>query len=73
MWGFGVLVSSIVKKIETNPKIFDEMQQQREQKKFKVDAKENLDDGFNNGIYAANDVTSDGNTASEDKMAVQLS
>ena len=42
-------------------------------KKFKVDAKENLDDGFNNGIYAANDVTSDGNTASEDKMAIQLS
>ena len=42
-------------------------------KKFKVDAKENLDDGFNNGVYAENAVTSDGNTASEDKMAIQLS
>ena len=42
-------------------------------KKFKVDAKENLDDGFNNGIYSTSDVTADGNTPSESQMAIQLS
>ncbi len=42
-------------------------------KKFKVDAKENLDDGFNEGVYSAAEVTADGNTPSEDKMAIQLS
>ena len=28
-----------------------------------VDARENLDDGFNNGVYAEGATTSDGNTA----------
>ncbi len=42
-------------------------------KKFSIDARENLDDGFNNGVYAADATTSDGNTPSEDKLALQLS
>ena len=42
-------------------------------KKFEVDARENLDDGFNNGIYQSNETTSDGNTPSESKLAIQLS
>tara|TARA_B100000902_G_scaffold399804_1_gene472650 strand:+ start:32 stop:6691 length:6660 start_codon:yes stop_codon:yes gene_type:complete len=42
-------------------------------KKFKVDAKENLDDGFNGGVYQSTETTQDGNTPSEDKVAIQLS
>ena len=42
-------------------------------KKFDVDVRENLDDGFNNGIYAEGATTASGNTASESKVAVQLS
>ena len=42
-------------------------------KKFDVDVRENLDDGFNNGVYKSGTTTGDGNTASEDKVAVQLS
>ena len=42
-------------------------------KKFGVTARENLDDGFNNGVYAAGATTSDGNTATEDNIAIQLS
>ena len=42
-------------------------------KKFTVDARENLDDGFNNGVFAADATTSDGNTPSESNIAVQLS
>ncbi len=42
-------------------------------KKFSVDARENLDDGFNNGVYAAGATTGDGNAASEDNIAIQLS
>ncbi len=42
-------------------------------KKFKLDARENLDDGFNNGVYAAGATTGDGNTASEENVAIQLS
>ena len=42
-------------------------------KKFTVDARENLDDGFNNGVYAAGVTTADGNTADEANIAVQLS
>ena len=42
-------------------------------KKFFVDARENLDDGFNNGVYASDATTGDGNTPSEENIAVQLS
>jgi len=42
-------------------------------KKFKIDARENLNDGFNNGIYEATDLTSSGATPSEDKISLQLS
>ena len=42
-------------------------------KKFKVDAKENLDDGFNGGVFKATDTTSDGNTPSESNISLQLS
>ena len=42
-------------------------------KKFEIDARENLDDGFNNGVYTAGATTSDGNTASEANISVQLS
>ena len=42
-------------------------------KKFTIDARENLDDGFNNGVYAAGVTTADGNTADEANIAVQLS
>ena len=42
-------------------------------KKFTVDARESLDDGFNNGVYAAGVTTADGNTADEANIAVQLS
>ena len=42
-------------------------------KKFKIDAKENLDDGFNGGIYQSTDTTSGGATPTEDKLSLQLS
>ena len=42
-------------------------------KKFKIDAKENLDDGFNGGIYQSTDTTSGGVTPTEDKLSLQLS
>ena len=42
-------------------------------KKFSVDARENLDDGFNNGVFGSDVSTSDGNTPSEANIAVQLS
>ena len=42
-------------------------------KKFDVDVRENLNDGFNNGVYDSGATTANGNTASEDKVAVQLS
>ena len=42
-------------------------------KKFSVDARENLDDGFNNGVFGSDVSTSDGNTPSEENIAVQLS
>ncbi len=42
-------------------------------KKFKIDAKENLDDGFNGGIYQSGDTTSGGVSPSEDKLSLQLS
>ena len=42
-------------------------------KKFDVDVRENLNDGFNNGVYDVGATTANGNTASEDKVAVQLS
>ena len=42
-------------------------------KKFKIDAKENLDDGFNGGVYQATDTTSGGATPTEDKVSIQLS
>ena len=42
-------------------------------KKFEVDARETLDDGFNNGVYESGEVTQDGNTPSESKLSLQLS
>ena len=42
-------------------------------KKFEIDARENLDDGFNNGVYKTGEVTQDGGTPSEANVAIQLS
>ena len=42
-------------------------------KKFEVDARENLNDGFNNGVYSVGATTGDGNTADEANIAIQLS
>jgi len=42
-------------------------------KKFEIDARENLNDGFNNGVYDAGATTGDGNTADEANIAIQLS
>ena len=42
-------------------------------KKFEVDARENLDDGFNNGVYQIGETTQDGGTPSESNVAIQLS
>ena len=42
-------------------------------KKFKIDAKENLDDGFNGCVYASSDTTSGGVSPTEDKLSLQLS
>ena len=42
-------------------------------KKFKVDARENLDDGFNNGVYDSADTTSGGVSPTEANVSIQLS
>ena len=42
-------------------------------KKFKLDARENLDDGFNNGVYRSTDTTPTGATPSESNLSIQLS
>ena len=42
-------------------------------KKFKLDVRENLDDGFNNGVYATTATTSGGVSPTEDNISVQLS
>jgi len=42
-------------------------------KKFKLDVRENLDDGFNNGVYTATGTTSGGVSPSEANISVQLS
>jgi hypothetical protein len=42
-------------------------------KKFTVDVRENLDDGFNNGVFASGATTPDGNVASEENVSIQLS
>ena len=39
---------------------------------FQVTMRENLSDGFNNGVYETGDTTADGNSASEDKFAVEF-
>ena len=39
---------------------------------FQITMRENLSDGFNNGVYVAGDTTADGNSASEDKFAVEF-
>ena len=39
---------------------------------FQVTMRENLSDGFNNGVYESGDTTADGNSASEDKFAVEF-
>ena len=42
-------------------------------KKFKIDAKENLDDGFNGGVYKADETTSGGVSPTEENLSLQLS
>ena len=42
-------------------------------KKFSIDARENLSDGFNDGVYTSGATTQDGNTPSEANIAVQTS
>ena len=42
-------------------------------KKFKIDAKENLNDGFNGGVYESTETTSGGVTPSESNVSLQLS
>ena len=42
-------------------------------KKFTVTARENLNDGFNNGVYESGATTSDGNAAAEENISIQLS
>ena len=41
-------------------------------KDFEITMRENLDDGFNNGVYAAGATTSSGFTATESKYAVEF-
>ena len=41
-------------------------------KDFEITMRENLDDGFNNGVYAAGTTTASGNTAAESKYAVEF-
>jgi len=40
---------------------------------FSVKAREHLDDGFNNGVYAQNTTSSEGNLANESKLAIEVS
>ena len=40
---------------------------------FDVKAREHLDDGFNNGVYTKGATSSDGNTASDAKLAIEVS
>ena len=40
---------------------------------FSVTARENLDDGFNNGVYRAGQTTSGGNIASDDLISFEIS
>ena len=42
-------------------------------KKFKLDARENLNDGFNNGVYRSTELTSSLVSPSEDNLSIQLS
>tara|TARA_B100001093_G_scaffold31677_1_gene27375 strand:+ start:3604 stop:10296 length:6693 start_codon:yes stop_codon:yes gene_type:complete len=42
-------------------------------KKFKLDARESLDDGFNSGVYSSTETTSAGVSPTESEIAVQLS
>ena len=39
---------------------------------FDIALKEHLDDGFNDGVYAANEVSDDGNVASDDRYCVEF-
>ena len=41
-------------------------------KDFKITARENLDDGFNNGVYDSGSTTAQGNTAAENKYAIEF-
>ena len=41
-------------------------------KDFEITMRENLDDNFNNGVYKAGATTASGNTASEDKYALEF-
>ena len=40
---------------------------------FDVKLREHLNDGFNNGVYVKNETSSDGNTASDEKLAIEVS
>ena len=40
---------------------------------FDVKAREHLNDGFNNGVYALNETSADGNLADEGKLAIEVS
>jgi len=42
-------------------------------KRFSIDARENLNDAFNNGVYTADQITQDGNVPVEEHLAVQIS
>ena len=41
-------------------------------KDFKITARENLDDGFNNGVYAVGSTTAQGNVTAENKYAIEF-
>jgi len=40
---------------------------------FDIKLREHLNDGFNNGVYVKNETSADGNTASDDKLAIEIS
>ena len=40
---------------------------------FDVKAREHLNDGFNNGVYNSGEESQDGNTATDDKLAIEIS
>ena len=40
---------------------------------FDVKVREHLNDGFNNGVYALNETSADGNSANEGKLAIEVS